>query len=289
MTDAQGNSQLPPLHLTLLERSAASVLRLFCHARNLKHEDETNTAPTNLELDRSNLERLSRLAGERWQLAGRRVLEVGCGTGDLALCMAQAGADVVGIDLDEARVRHAMAKCRAHGQEDKARFLAVNVHEYQPERLFDLIVSVDAFEHVHQPAAMLKKLASLLSPGGRLVCVFGPLWYSAQGAHLFGFVRIPWAHLLFPEKSVLAVRREVYRPSDPATRYEDIRGGLNRLTVSKFSEMLSVSGLEFDSFDINPLDSRSLKSRVQRLLVRIPFISPLFQHTVFCILRKRSA
>jgi hypothetical protein len=60
-----------------------------------------------------------------------------------------------------------------------------------------------------------------------------------------GFTRLPWVNLLFPERDVMAVR-SLYR-HDGATRYEDIEGGLNRMTVARFERLMQESGMRVES------------------------------------------
>ena len=99
-------------------------------------------------------------------LAGRRVLDVGCGGGILSEAMARAGADVAAIDLSEA----ALAVARLHGLESG---IAVRYERIAAEALavrepgsFDVVTCMELLEHVPQPGQMVAACATLVKPGG---------------------------------------------------------------------------------------------------------------------------
>jgi ubiquinone/menaquinone biosynthesis C-methylase UbiE len=100
--------------------------------------------------------------------AGRRVLEVGCGAGDLAVALARRGARVAAVDFSAHAVRIARDKARALGA---APALLVADAQRLPfaDASFDAIVSCECLEHVPDPRALLRELARLLVPGGTLL------------------------------------------------------------------------------------------------------------------------
>lgn len=102
-------------------------------------------------------------------LAGRRVLDLGCGGGLLAEAMARAGADVLGIDLAE----DLLAVARWHAEDvglsiTYRRISAEALAEECPGR-FDLVTCMELLEHVPDPEAILSAALRLLAPGGVLV------------------------------------------------------------------------------------------------------------------------
>jgi len=105
---------------------------------------------------------------ERTALAGRRVLDVGCGGGLLAEALSRAGARVTAIDLAPGMIEVA----RLHAAESA---LAVDYRLAAAEEVaaaepaaFDVVTCMEMLEHVPRPAAMTATLARALRPGGAL-------------------------------------------------------------------------------------------------------------------------
>ncbi|MBS1208841.1 MAG: bifunctional 3-demethylubiquinone 3-O-methyltransferase/2-octaprenyl-6-hydroxy phenol methylase [Proteobacteria bacterium] len=101
-------------------------------------------------------------------LAGKRVLDIGCGGGILAESMARAGANVTAIDLSD----KALAVARLHLHESK---LTVDYRKISAEALaaqepaaFDVITCMEMLEHVPDPASIVRACATLLKPQGDL-------------------------------------------------------------------------------------------------------------------------
>jgi len=103
-------------------------------------------------------------------LAGRRVLDVGCGGGLLAEAMARRGASVTGIDL----APEALAVARLHaiesGVEVEYRQEAVESLAAAAPAGYDLVTCLEMLEHVPDPAAIVASLARLVRPGGHVIC-----------------------------------------------------------------------------------------------------------------------
>jgi hypothetical protein len=77
--------------------------------------------------------------------------------------------------------------------------------------------------------------------------------------------RMPWAHLIFPEQVIFAERKR-FRPDEDPTRFEEIRGGLNRMTLVKFLDTMERSDLERRYLATN--QSERARSPARRALIR---------------------
>lgn len=210
---------------------------------------------------------------------GGRVLDFGCGSGYQVARMAELGAvEVTGIEIQEDLRIQAAEVAERYGVRDQVTLLP----ELPAARrgTFDVVLSQNSMEHFSEPEAVLASMREALAPGGRIVTVFGPLWWHPYGAHIHFFTRIPWPHLWFSEETIMAVRAD-FR-DDGAERFEEVEGGLNRMTVGKFRRLVREAGLRFDFFKVEA-------PRDLQFLVHLPGIRELFAKNVFAILRADDA
>lgn len=101
-------------------------------------------------------------------LAGKAVLDVGCGGGILAEAMAVAGGQVSGIDLAEKSLTVAKLHCLESGVNvNYERISAEDMAQRQPAS-FDVVTCMEMLEHVPDPASVVQACADLAKPGGWL-------------------------------------------------------------------------------------------------------------------------
>ncbi len=102
-------------------------------------------------------------------LAGKRVLDVGCGGGILAEAMAMRGARVTGIDASEA----ALTAARAHLEESgvEVDYVCATAERMAQEhaQAFDVVTCMEMLEHVPDPASVMASCARLARPGAEVV------------------------------------------------------------------------------------------------------------------------
>ncbi len=103
-------------------------------------------------------------------LAGRRVLDVGCGGGLLAEGMARRGARVTGIDLAPESLQVARLHAIEAGIDVDYRHIACEALAGTDAGGFDLVTCLEMLEHVPDPVAIVASLASLVRPGGDVIC-----------------------------------------------------------------------------------------------------------------------
>jgi 2-polyprenyl-6-hydroxyphenyl methylase / 3-demethylubiquinone-9 3-methyltransferase len=101
-------------------------------------------------------------------LAGKRVLDVGCGGGILAESMAVRGADVTGIDLSEKALKVAKLHLLESGNKVDYRLMPVEELAQQQPGQFDVVTCMEMLEHVPDPASTVKACAETVKPGGRV-------------------------------------------------------------------------------------------------------------------------
>lgn len=102
-------------------------------------------------------------------LAGRTVLDVGCGGGLLCEAMANRGAAVTGIDAGAAAIAAAERHRDVRGLRIDYRIATIEETADSAGRQFDLVTCMELLEHVPDPASVLAAAARVLRPGGHLV------------------------------------------------------------------------------------------------------------------------
>ncbi len=103
------------------------------------------------------------------KLAGKRILEIGCGRGGFACWLAQYQAEIIAADFASTAVE----KGRAFALQNEISGVTWEVTDIQaiphPEASFDMVISCETIEHVSDPRRALGELARVLKPGGRLL------------------------------------------------------------------------------------------------------------------------
>ncbi|WP_237065449.1 bifunctional 2-polyprenyl-6-hydroxyphenol methylase/3-demethylubiquinol 3-O-methyltransferase UbiG [Microbulbifer guangxiensis] len=133
---------------------------------------------------------------QRAPVAGKKLLDVGCGGGILTEAMAQRGAEVTGIDMGEAPLN--VARLHALESELQIDYRQVPVEtlaEEQPAS-FDIVTCLEMLEHVPDPASVIRACAALVKPGGQLF--FSTINRTAKG-WLFAVVGAEYVLRLLPK------------------------------------------------------------------------------------------
>jgi 2-polyprenyl-6-hydroxyphenyl methylase/3-demethylubiquinone-9 3-methyltransferase len=102
-------------------------------------------------------------------LAGKRVVDIGCGGGILAEALATQGAQVTGIDMAELSLK--VARLHLHESELEVDYQLITAEAFAEQHAaqFDIVTCLEMLEHVPDPAAIIGAAARLLKPGGCLV------------------------------------------------------------------------------------------------------------------------
>ena len=272
------------------------ILRPFAHGRNRATEQQldalySETSTRSVEAARTKLLKLvDRFDGHLPIDPRLRYLDLGCGSGELTLALAGLGAEnVTGVDFLRRNIQRAKA-CAAQAGCERVQFVCADVYEWIPERRYDVLLSFDALEHIDAPAAFLRKMADFIAPGGVAVLAFGPLFHSPFGDHMWDFfrVQIPWRGVLFSERAVLRLRRECYRPTDPAQSYSSVAGGLNLIRYSDFLKQVREAGWTFEYLRVNTFLRHSPLRFISDCIMRVPGLRDYFVHNVYAVLKSKA-
>ena len=184
-------------------------------------------------------------------LRGTRLLEIGCGTGSSTLALAEQGAVVTAVDIDDGALAVARDRFAAYGVEADLRFLnADELKSTFAAGTFDVIVFFACLEHMTVPERLtsLRDTWAMLSAGGLLVVVETPnrLWYFDDHTS-----RLPFFHWLPDGLALQYARfssreefRDLYRGDNPESELHFLRRG---------------RGVSFHEFDLAIGPSRGLK------------------------------
>jgi len=101
-------------------------------------------------------------------LAGKTVVDVGCGGGILAESMARKGAHVTGIDLSEKPLKVADLHSLESGVQVRYELIAAEALAAREPGQYDVVTCMEMLEHVPDPAAIVRACAALVKPGGHV-------------------------------------------------------------------------------------------------------------------------
>lgn len=102
--------------------------------------------------------------------AGEKVLDAGCGTGNYAITLAEAGYHVTGIDYSSGMLKSAQSKVtEAFAEKLLFQQMDMNVVLAFPDSSFDHVVSISTLWAVNEPLFTLAEFARVLKPDGTLI------------------------------------------------------------------------------------------------------------------------
>jgi 2-polyprenyl-3-methyl-5-hydroxy-6-metoxy-1,4-benzoquinol methylase len=154
-----------------------------------------------------------------------RILDIGCGRGELSYALAKAGATVTGIDYSSEAISIAKSTF-SHDSSLNLEYICDDVLNYPFSSKFDRIILSDVVEHIEEPALqiLLMRCRELLSVDGFLIIHTAPnrLYYD----------------MIYAEKRRQVISLGCWIPKNPRTYYEDIMH-INEKTPDSLSNTLS--------------------------------------------------
>ncbi len=202
----------------------------------------------------------------------RHVLDYGCGPGWQALAMVMEGAKRAhGLDIRDVWIENGRRIAAEHALSDRVSY------SLDIPSTFDVCVSFGAFEHYADPEAELRKMVGAVKPGGLVIISWAEPWFSPHGSHFSPFFRLPWLNLLFTERTLLEARK-TYK-SDGATRFHEVAGGLNRMTVARFERAIENTECEI-------VQKHLFAVKRLAMVTQVPVVRELMTAACSCVLRK---
>lgn len=186
------------------------------------------------EARRAEADRRTARIDRRLDVAGKRILEIGCGTGSVGRELVERyDCEVVGIDIDHYTAWET-------NQSDRLTLVQGDISE-PPHGLgqFDAMFSFSVWEHLVHPYAALAACYKRLKPGGQMF-LQAQLHRGPKASHRYREVFFPWPHLLFTpdvfEKYYASIGDEPKRPA-----------WVNHLTFSQYVDAFDRVGFDVKS------------------------------------------
>jgi 2-polyprenyl-3-methyl-5-hydroxy-6-metoxy-1,4-benzoquinol methylase len=205
-------------------------------------------------------------------LAGKKVLDVGCGRGEMVYYAARSGAQALGIDYSEAAIDLAN-EFRSRLAEDirsRMTFRNVDVGQLQESGPFDRIFLVEVWEHMydHQINELLEKARGLLARDGLLIMTTPNGVYEKYLYPFKRIVNIPFNLIKFPLRILKGKWRpdgwrDLFRHIFKIRPFSDTFMDLTHVNISspvKIRRMLAAKGFLSRITGIDP--SRGLFDRL---------------------------
>ena len=125
-----------------------------------------------------------RVVHQRFQLtldlcgpvAGKKILDIGCGPGHYCVEFARRGAEVVGLDFAPVMVEKARSAAVDAGVEERCVFEVCDFLQWRQPHHFDICLAIGFFDYISDPAAFLRKICTLTRD--QLVMSFPKRWTS---------------------------------------------------------------------------------------------------------------
>ncbi|MFV2044096.1 MAG: class I SAM-dependent methyltransferase [Anaerolineales bacterium] len=245
-------------------------------------------------------------------LAGQHILDIGCGLGGkLPFYINELGARIVtavDVDLNSTHIarRHIASQ---HFVKDRKRAIGLATADAAtlpfPDDCFDAVVSINVFEHIMDLEASLGECHRVLKMDG-LAFIYLPPYYSPWGPHIESWIRFPWPHLLFSEKTLMRVAAREDAMSHLNERFVQAARidwsananqipDVNHVTLRRFRQTVRRAGFHITQLELLPFGndylrtgsfSSQLASRVLKAATRIPLLQEVIVTKMAYVLQK---
>jgi len=181
-------------------------------------------------------------------VAGKRVLDVGCGGGILTEALAQRGAKASGIDMGEAPLAVARLHAKETGLDIDYRQITAEELAEQEAGQYDIVTCLEMLEHVPDPASIVAACARLVRPGGHVY--FSTINRNPK-SYLFAIIGAEYVLKLLPRGTHDYAK--LIRPSELAGWMRAANLELGTLTGMTYNPITKVYKLNSKDVSVNYL------------------------------------
>jgi ubiquinone/menaquinone biosynthesis C-methylase UbiE len=239
------------------------------------------------------------------EVAGKDVLDFGCGGGALSLMLARQGVkSLTGTDLNGqmiAQAQEELSKLNGSLQVTPRFVLGRDSRKIEfPDNSFDIILCFDVLEHIMDYREIVAEWQRVLRRDGKVFIWWVP-WFHPYGHHMESLVPLPWAHVVFSDKTLFEACARVYDMPEFKPRWWDLDeqgrkrpnkwltmerfNDLNKLTIREFEQLCGQTGLQIDTREIVGFGGSAI-SRLTRTLAHLPVTREFFCSRVVYRLQK---
>ena len=219
------------------------------------------------------------------------VLEIGCGEGGNMKPFLDMGCKVTGVDLSKGKIENAHKFFKGHKHISNLNLICEDIYNIDNLGKFDLIITRDVLEHIHNQKEFLDYVKKFLKNSGKFFVGFPP-WLSPFGGHQQMceskvLSKLPYFHLLPTPlyQSILKIFGE---------KEDKIKGLLETkttgITIERFEKIVKKTGYKIDKkilYLINPNYEIKfgLKPKEQlKPFSLLPFIRDFFTTTIYYLI-----
>ncbi|MFL6163856.1 MAG: class I SAM-dependent methyltransferase [Jatrophihabitantaceae bacterium] len=191
---------------------------------------------------------LDYFGGDGISLTGKRVADIGCGDGiiDLGVALTAKPDRMVGFDIQTTDVELLAQRAKEHiglAELPGNLFFATSDELYLPaeDASFDYVMSWSAFEHIADPAAVLREVRRILVDEGVLFIQLWPFYHAAHGTHLVDWYPDGFAQFKHSNADIVRTVRAAGPPEMAAEMLEVYRT-LNGITADELQLALWRAG-----------------------------------------------
>jgi ubiquinone/menaquinone biosynthesis C-methylase UbiE len=233
------------------------------------------------------------------EIAGKDVLDFGCGEGDLSFYVGDLGVrSITGVDVNAERVDSAKSRLQTRQVAVLPEFrCASNTHAIDlPDESIDIILCFDVLEHILDYKSIIPEWQRVLRKNGKVFIWWVP-WFHPYGHHIESLVPLPWAHVLFSDQSLIESCARIYDMPEFRPRLWDLDAeghkkpnkwrtmkrlpDVNRLTIARFERLCRKAGLDIAERRLKGFGGSSL-SKLTHLFIHIPLLREFFcAHVVY--------
>lgn len=175
-----------------------------------------------------------------------KILDIGCGNGNISLALGSLGYNVIGVDIDQASIDTANSR----NKYPNVKFELLDANSFVMSDEFDGVVCSEVLEHLHKPYELLESIYRILKPGG----VFAATVPNGYGPREMLITRpMQWLGRHNLDKGIIAFKKLLgYSAKTLQSSNEDLThvqffsvGGFNRLLKGVGFKALEYQNADF--------------------------------------------